>query len=172
VPFKFNDIMMDVEGMAAASTHPGDWRYKGFDYVRQFASKLRGLQGWGLRVRGVRGWGLQGRSHQMCCVLLPCSLRRSNQPAAFRCAGNNTGGAVNSSSGQAWTSMLPDTLAAKKKSQQKLQQSAVPLQLCTLGFRSHVACACAMWLLVPPQTGRVLFALGQHRLLFFVMHTC
>ncbi len=32
VPFKFNDIMMDVEGMAAASTHPGDWRYKQFDY--------------------------------------------------------------------------------------------------------------------------------------------
>lgn len=32
VPFKFNDIMMDVEGMAAASTHPGDWRYKNFDY--------------------------------------------------------------------------------------------------------------------------------------------
>jgi hypothetical protein len=32
VPFKFNDIMMDVEGMAAASTHPGDWRYANFDY--------------------------------------------------------------------------------------------------------------------------------------------
>eukprot|EP00879_Flechtneria_rotunda_P004926 GHRR01005200.1.p1 GENE.GHRR01005200.1~~GHRR01005200.1.p1 ORF type:complete len:343 (+),score=79.96 GHRR01005200.1:167-1195(+) len=32
VPFKFNDIMMDVEGVAAASTHPGDWRYRNFDY--------------------------------------------------------------------------------------------------------------------------------------------
>lgn len=32
VPFKFNSIMMGVEGMAAASTHPGDWRYKNFDY--------------------------------------------------------------------------------------------------------------------------------------------
>jgi hypothetical protein len=32
VPFKFNNIMMNVEGMAAASTHPGDWRYKNFDY--------------------------------------------------------------------------------------------------------------------------------------------
>jgi hypothetical protein len=32
VPFKFSDIMMDVEGVAAASTHPGDWRYANFDY--------------------------------------------------------------------------------------------------------------------------------------------
>jgi hypothetical protein len=32
VPFKFNDIMMEVEGVAAASTHPGDWRYLNFDY--------------------------------------------------------------------------------------------------------------------------------------------
>ena len=32
VPFKFNDIMMAVEGVAAASTHPGDWRYADFDY--------------------------------------------------------------------------------------------------------------------------------------------
>jgi hypothetical protein len=32
VPFKFADIMMDVEGVAAASTHPGDWRYANFDY--------------------------------------------------------------------------------------------------------------------------------------------
>lgn len=27
VPFKFSNIMMEVEGMAAASTHPGDWRH-------------------------------------------------------------------------------------------------------------------------------------------------
>jgi hypothetical protein len=32
VPGKFNNIMMEVEGMAAASTHPGDWRYQNFDY--------------------------------------------------------------------------------------------------------------------------------------------
>ncbi|KAF8072415.1 hypothetical protein HT031_000074 [Scenedesmus sp. PABB004] len=32
VPFKWSDIMMDVEGVAAASTHPGDWRYANFDY--------------------------------------------------------------------------------------------------------------------------------------------
>jgi len=31
VPFKFNDIMMNVEGVAASS-HPGDWRYLNFDY--------------------------------------------------------------------------------------------------------------------------------------------
>lgn len=32
VPFKYSDIMMEAEGVAAASTHPGDWRYKDFDY--------------------------------------------------------------------------------------------------------------------------------------------
>jgi hypothetical protein len=32
VPKRFNNIMMEVEGMAAASTHPGDWRFKNFDY--------------------------------------------------------------------------------------------------------------------------------------------
>lgn len=31
-PSKYNHIMLEAEGMAAASTHPGDWRYKGFDY--------------------------------------------------------------------------------------------------------------------------------------------
>lgn len=32
VPGKFASIMMDVEGVSAASTHPGDWRYANFDY--------------------------------------------------------------------------------------------------------------------------------------------
>lgn len=32
VPFKYADYLMTAEGMAAASTHPGDWRYKDFDY--------------------------------------------------------------------------------------------------------------------------------------------
>jgi hypothetical protein len=32
VPFKYSDIMLDAEGTAAASVHPGDWRYRDFDY--------------------------------------------------------------------------------------------------------------------------------------------
>lgn len=32
VPAKFSSIMMEVEGVAAASTHPGDWRFRDFDY--------------------------------------------------------------------------------------------------------------------------------------------
>jgi hypothetical protein len=32
VPVKYNDIMLEVEGVAAGSSHPGDWRYKDFDY--------------------------------------------------------------------------------------------------------------------------------------------
>lgn len=31
-PFRFNDILRDTEGIAASSGHPGDWRFKGFDY--------------------------------------------------------------------------------------------------------------------------------------------
>lgn len=31
-PKRFNNLMMDAEGLAAASTHPGDWRYQNFDY--------------------------------------------------------------------------------------------------------------------------------------------
>jgi hypothetical protein len=32
LPSKFNDLMLVAEGRTAASTHPGDWRYRGFDY--------------------------------------------------------------------------------------------------------------------------------------------
>jgi hypothetical protein len=32
VPGKFNDLMLVAEGRTAASTHPGDWRYRDFDY--------------------------------------------------------------------------------------------------------------------------------------------
>lgn len=32
IPFKYNSILMDIEGTAAASTHPGDWRYRDYDY--------------------------------------------------------------------------------------------------------------------------------------------
>jgi hypothetical protein len=32
VPFKYSDLMLDAEGTAAASVHPGDWRYRDFDY--------------------------------------------------------------------------------------------------------------------------------------------
>ena len=31
-PFRFNDVLRDTEGIAAGSGHPGDWRFKGFDY--------------------------------------------------------------------------------------------------------------------------------------------
>jgi hypothetical protein len=31
-PFRFNDILRDAEGVAASSTHPGDWRFRDFDY--------------------------------------------------------------------------------------------------------------------------------------------
>lgn len=31
-PNRFVDIMRDTEGVAASSTHPGDWRFRDFDY--------------------------------------------------------------------------------------------------------------------------------------------
>jgi hypothetical protein len=32
VPFDFTNLMMTAEGTAAASNHPGDWRFQNFDY--------------------------------------------------------------------------------------------------------------------------------------------
>ncbi len=32
VSFKYSNIMLEIEGVSAASTHPGDWRYRDFDY--------------------------------------------------------------------------------------------------------------------------------------------
>jgi hypothetical protein len=32
LPPRFNDLMLVAEGRTAASTHPGDWRYRDFDY--------------------------------------------------------------------------------------------------------------------------------------------
>lgn len=31
-PSRFTDILRDTEGVAASSTHPGDWRFRGYDY--------------------------------------------------------------------------------------------------------------------------------------------
>ncbi len=31
-PPGFGDVLREVEGVAAASTHPGDWRFRGYDY--------------------------------------------------------------------------------------------------------------------------------------------
>ncbi|KAI8470342.1 MAG: hypothetical protein J3K34DRAFT_262116 [Monoraphidium minutum] len=31
-PFVFNEILRNTEGVAASSTHPGDWRFRDFDY--------------------------------------------------------------------------------------------------------------------------------------------
>jgi hypothetical protein len=31
-PFRFNDILRNAEGVAASSSHPGDWRFRDFDY--------------------------------------------------------------------------------------------------------------------------------------------
>lgn len=31
-PFRFDEILRDTEGVAASSTHPGDWRFRDFDY--------------------------------------------------------------------------------------------------------------------------------------------
>jgi len=31
-PRRFGDVLKEIEGVAAASTHPGDWRYRNFDY--------------------------------------------------------------------------------------------------------------------------------------------
>jgi hypothetical protein len=29
---RYGSILKEIEGVAAASTHPGDWRYRNFDY--------------------------------------------------------------------------------------------------------------------------------------------
>ena len=31
-PGRFTDILRNTEGVAASSTHPGDWRFRDFDY--------------------------------------------------------------------------------------------------------------------------------------------